>query len=438
MAALDAKTTSPWMVGVKRPRAVEIVLMRETLRRELRGLTCPTVLFGAQLFMPQRRHFLVPSLLMFAMLLGCALFIWRALKTDQGYAQIKKMHFLSDAFQHTARTIGHISAVVCANEDLFGRLIFLFVGPCCGSRLTYSTPYNAYITIHVSIVICRFAGSVADEFPFLLSALACCHLLYETFVTRRRSEEGALEKTRGMVTLAEDISYSVLSCFCDAVARVSADLDILEDSPSLSTLLSRRASTGRSFLDLVNMSDREKYMDFIKSFSSSAGDKTSTLADADNADGLQLRSVDVYLDDVMNVPVEVHVFHARLETLDERPFYLMGIMERESYRFSRKKTTKTGRAGGRAKGPATRVDQTTLNFESGRLEPWRPAFDEKDAALLSDIDLLRHGASRGALSSLGGPIGLLGQRPKGSPRLSGRESPRAARALARRAARDAS
>ncbi|CAK0909051.1 unnamed protein product [Prorocentrum cordatum] len=320
------------------------------------------------------------------------------------------MHFLSDAFQHTARTVGHLSAVACADEDLFGRLTLLFVGPCCGSRLTYSTPYYACVLVHISIVICRFAGNAAHEFPFLLSALACSHLLLETFVTRRRTEESALEKTRGMVTLAEDISCSVLSCFCDAVVRLSADLDILEDSPSLTTLLSRRASSGRSFLDMVNLGDRDKYVDFIKSFSSSHNENGSTLPDADNVDGLQLRSVDVYLDDMMNIPVEVHVFHSRLETLDEKPVYLVGIMEREPYKLSQKRA-RAGRAGSLARGQLLgRVNQTAL------------------------AEVLRQSSSCGAVSPARGPVISHGPRRRGSPRVSSWESLTGARAWTQRAA----
>jgi len=258
----------------------------------------------------------------------------------------------------------------------------------------------------------------------VFSALACTHLLYEGFLTRRRTEEGAFEKTQSMVTLAEDISSSVLECFCDAVVRVSEDMDILEDSPSLSTLLSRRALDGRSFLDFIHMGDREEYTDFIKIFKSSSGEESSTLSGADDVRGLQLRSVDVHLEDSFNVPVEAHVFHACLETLDEKPFYLIGIIERESYKFSKKQS---GRMGSVRSGSKSRVGGTTLNFESGRLEPSRPAFEQKDVARMSDIGLLQHGASGGVASSLGMRLGRDGQKRESSPRpqiLSSRSSSR--------------
>jgi len=188
------------------------------------------------------------------------------------------------------------------------------------------------------------------------------------------------------------------------------------------------------------MRDRDKYVDFIKSFSTSScsvDDNGSTLSSNlsdDHVDGLQLRSVNVYLEDGMNLPVEVHVFHARLETLDEKPFYLVGVMERESYKFSQKKT-KT-RSSSKTKASTGRMDQITLNSESGLLEPQRPAFDQEDAVVLSDVELLRKSSPCDAFSPKPsrGLLSFRSQRHKGSPRISSRDSLRASKAMTQRAA----
>lgn len=132
----------------------------------------------------------------------------------------------------------------------------------------------AFCTIHE---LCRLpdgALCLATGFSGLFGPEKCVSLVLNCLLLQTGNDS----LTRSLGDLAEEQSCahtvlstkshlfikSISSCFCDAVASLTADRELDEESQSLAALLKRPAPKGKAFKDFVDISDHDEFDNFIQ------------------------------------------------------------------------------------------------------------------------------------------------------------------------------
>lgn len=271
------------------------------------------------------------------------------------------------------RTAIHILWIIMHPEHEFMKLLCLFAFPISlAAQFGNIRVYIVYLILHNSLTIYRFWGHLQGSLPFICIVLVMSMLGMESVSQKRRGISMRLllhDMLRQMTEISQTTVCSLLDVFCDAVVAMDKNLNLLRSSPGLSTLLSRQAQKGRSFEDLVDMSDREELRSQVASILGHVVVRPK-IGETDEHDeqssSIQLQSFQIHLRDAYSVAVPVHLFYIYQKRHDNDIVLLVGISESWAPKASSKE-----------KGNSSRRINSQLRqlcMKTGKLVPTTPAF----------------------------------------------------------------
>lgn len=292
---------------------------------------------------------------------------------------------------HSVRTSIHVLFLTMHNESVFLRLMSLYLQPLFAAWQCHNIrSFKVFLAVHNVLTIYRFRDDFEEGLPWIFTTVILSSMLLEGAVQKKlgieaRSSLGMAYKTMGQ--WAETSSLRMLQSFCDAVAIVDKDLNILEPSPSLATVLSRRVNAGTSMIDFIHMSECQQLRDHIADLQevcnkqSSADDfgleKHSTADQGKNPEGKQkfLETTKVHLVDGHSGLVAVNLFSVCLmepcigDSTGVK--YLVGICESWKPRSHQPKS--------KSKMERAMPNKYEFNIGTGQIEPMFPAFPPKES-----------------------------------------------------------
>jgi len=388
---LSAAPTEQMLQGEQDVEDCEVQLVHAE-RQAYIGRMCPVLLlFLAIAFTPQLAHLQTCCLSTALAILLTILNTAMMLSTSDKKLLIKRA-VLVENINHAVRTLVHVLFLKMHNESVFLRLVSLFLQPLSAACQCHSIrSFKAYLAVHILLTIYRFSREVEEGLPWVFATLISISILLEIATQKRNGEEARSSldvayKTIGQ--LAETSSLRMLRSFCDAVAVVDKDLKILEPSPSLSTVLSRKINPGTSMTDLIHMSECQQFVDHMANLQEASCDKHCS-EDESEISGCSNQSTGKHLEDrarcleTMKVHlvdghsglVAVHLFNVCLMEPDMRGStglkYLVGISE--SWKPPSQKPKMKRRGSG------SKQVLHEFNIKTGQIDPMFPAFPPKES-----------------------------------------------------------
>jgi len=385
-------------------QVMEAELTREEIHREMCGLAPVLAMFCSLLLLPSYRdkHGCIAASI--AAVAGSMLFSrWVLGRTD-----VPRYAELNGVVHHSARSFVHLVWLLYHNSDVFTRFIMLFIAPVDAARLSRQGSFKVYMAVHLVLTFYRFRGDPLETAaPWVVAIVVQSHMVFEISALKRRSEEKGFELykvQRASCSLAMDAVRNVVNCFCDASAELSADLALVDDSPTLSTLLARQATRGKAFEHFIHMADRDEYRKFTSELTPQM---VQTRADDPKATNpttrkrrMQVRSMVLHLMDSYSVPLKANVFHAYIEDPKGEPVLIVGISE-----AWKPLAKSTGRPRSTSRGRSASIGQ--VNISTGRLQPTNPLYPKGDEHLLTTEPV-----ASGASTAADGPRKRRGDSPR--------------------------
>jgi len=333
--------------------------------------TVPIVfLFVGMALVPQLFHLRVCNCITTAVLLVVMSASVVVLKTEGRSLLLERARLLGN-LGHCLRTFLHLLFACFHNDNIFMRLVTLFVLPVSSARQSHSVAsYLVYMAAHNLVTIYRFSGDFDEGLPWILCVMIITPVLLDVAAQKQDGKESRLQVESLAMTTTEvsEATKSLLASFCDAVATLGPDLRLLEYSPSLSALLNRRAEADKCILDFLDMSDREEFKSHIqqtKDESESGGQE--------KRHSMHVRPFTAHLLDVYSGVVHAHMFIAYIPKGIKEFVYVVGIAE-----AWQPKTNTSSRKNAKTK-------SFQLNMETGKLEPAFPAFSSGALPLADKI-----------------------------------------------------
>merc|ERR1719193_1286819 len=358
----------------------EARLLRAEIRSDLRGIAPMLLIFcglwATPIFSHMRGCILGTMSLLIVMLSHSALGL-----ADCTCPSLKRHMLHSDIIHHSARLIGNLMWMHYHPDDQLARLGAIFVAPVDAVRKSSRPAFNPYLVGHVLLLLVRFRNDLFGAgFPYVVVGLVHSHMLLEIATLRQHSQRTDM-RLQHMVRHSVDVAFasvqSVISCFCDATAVLTADLKFAESSTTLRTLLGRAALQGKAFEDLIHLGDRDEYRRLVASVvedasrEHAAGAHVAAGSDAPEpvADTkMRVKSTRLHLEDSFSSLVAVQVFLAYFEDLQGTPMFVAGLSE--AWRPPRSCPKSASRSQRRA-GATVRH---RVNMESGRVEATSPLY----------------------------------------------------------------
>lgn len=265
-------------------------------------------------------------------------------------------------FGHLIRTLIHCLWIYTGSDSIFYMCLTLFILPLSSARQSHNfRSFVGYIFLHSCLTFFRFKDALAVKMPWIVATIISNAVLLDVAIQRdlARNARIALEASKAKIAqMAELNAKSFFDSFCDAHVVLDSSLNLLETSKSLEVITGRQALQGKSFMDFIDLSDREEFRHFID----------TSAQDLDlNAEGKlspdQLHSVRVHLSSLFSVPIPVHLLSIRAPNSNMESL-MIGICEV----WQPKKTKKES---------SRRSEKAKLNMETGKLEPANALFPEK-------------------------------------------------------------
>jgi len=375
---------------------LEAELTREEIQKEMCGLVPVFAMFCGLFLLPSYhdKHWCIAMSI--AAVAGSIVFSRWVLGRAEG-AALTRYAVFNGIVHHSARTFVHLIWLLYHNGDTFSRFIMLFIAPVDAARLSRQGSFKVYMVVHIALTFYRFRDDPLETAaPWVVAILVQSHMVFEISALKRRSEEKSFELYsvhKQSCELAMDAVRSIVACFCDASAELSADLALLSDSPTLSTLLGRQATKDKKFEDFIHMADRDEYRKFTSELTpqmvkASKGDPMESDPKTRRRN-MQVRSMLLHLVDSYSVPLKANVFHAYIEDPHGEPMLMVGISEAwkppEAKAKGRPRSTSRGRSAALVQ----------VNVSTGRLQPTSPLYPKGDERLLT-TEMAASRASRGS------------------------------------------
>jgi len=388
--------------------ALEADMIREEIHRELWCLAPLLAMFFSLLLVPSYRDKRGCVAANVVAVGACIAFSRWVLARTEG-AAVLPYAVLNSIVKHAARSFVHLVWLWNHNDDTFTRLILLFIAPVGSAHQSRQGSFKVYMAVHFALTLFRFRDEPLETAaPWVVAVLVQIHVLFDISALKQRSEERTFELysvQKNTCALAIEAVRNIVTCFCDASAELSADLTLLGDSPTLSTLLGRQATKDKAFEDFIHFGDKDEYRKF-------AGELTPQMVQAREEDPeeqnpkrtkrrMQVRSMLLHLVDSYSVPLRANVFHAYIEDPKGEPVLIVGI--NEAWKPPEVKSKNRPRSTSRSRGASLgQVDVGT-----GRLQPTSPLYPKGDEHLLT----AEVGARRASLGA-GGPRRRRGDSPR--------------------------
>lgn len=264
------------------------------------------------------------------------------------------------------RTVVHVMVILTHNEEVYLRLITLFVFPLASARGCHRPKsFLCFAAAHMILVIYRFHDDWNANAAYIAATLFTMPMLVDVSVQRQRAKESQVNLAESYKTirgLAESTARSLMRGFCDAVVTLGPDFRLVEPSKTLGALLNSHVDKGKYFPDLLDMGDRDDFrlrMEEITKTVVKAGPDGALLGPG-QPNSLSLR---VHLIDSFSNPTPVHIFHSCFLRWDYEPVYLLGVSE--AWKPSGTKSSKE-----------KLKPISSLNMETGKVELMAPTFPE--------------------------------------------------------------
>eukprot|EP00929_Paragymnodinium_shiwhaense_P116970 TRINITY_DN8704_c0_g3_i2.p1 TRINITY_DN8704_c0_g3~~TRINITY_DN8704_c0_g3_i2.p1 ORF type:complete len:783 (+),score=188.51 TRINITY_DN8704_c0_g3_i2:110-2458(+) len=189
-------------------------------------------------------------------------------------------------------------------------------------------PDTSKHTFHFDAMLVAFVATLFD-----LVILTVCHhygtsLRLSAEMARMKQEEelNAVSKIVSLQAQFQQMTQSLLSALCDAVVTLGPDLAIAHPTPKLNALLLRNSTSmeGTSFLSLIAPDDRERFQQFVASFSSSL---LCNPTDGHKHPSEPAQAITVHFLDGFQSRVQVQLFHTCLADAGHSMVHLLGVCE---------------------------------------------------------------------------------------------------------------
>eukprot|EP00929_Paragymnodinium_shiwhaense_P101317 TRINITY_DN64314_c0_g1_i1.p1 TRINITY_DN64314_c0_g1~~TRINITY_DN64314_c0_g1_i1.p1 ORF type:complete len:410 (-),score=63.70 TRINITY_DN64314_c0_g1_i1:68-1297(-) len=236
-----------------------------------------------------------------------------------------------DIIGGTGMIIVHLLWMILHPEvEAFKLAILVFPVAC--ARVT-GTSFACYtqVAAHMVLLLVRFRDDWYTGATYVVVMFVSCFMSADISVMREtsRARRALLVTAISKLTiLSEDTVRSFFHGFCDAHAVLDEKLDLLESSPSLQSLLHRKADEGRSFCEFVEGKELLKLKDSLDKLVREARQEDDT-EDSSRPSILRMRT---YLIDPYAQNIDVHLFIVHYNHLQGREVFFVGITEHSGER----------------------------------------------------------------------------------------------------------